>query len=288
MAPTSNLRRYRELKSAQSFIKKIIPALALSAYLSAFTGQVLAANDTSASVMRLEKVIGDVRLTSSGTESQIIEKMRLGSGDDITSYAKSYAFISLDSSKAVKLDANSQARIEQDKNRYEVVLESGNLIFDVDKPLESNESLEIRTANMTMGIRGTCAQVERRSDTLTSVSLLEGTVKCTLTDPATGGSQTVELHPGDHADLYTGSEYTNGFQIVTRKLSLEDLRGFSQQYLIEHPTLIQKIYDLTGIDLRSLTRDQVSSRLLLDETLETPIYDAGSSSPTAEYYLHGN
>ncbi len=256
--------------------------------LFTFTRPVCAANDASASVMRLEKIIGDVRLTSSGTETQIVEKMRLGSGDDITSYAKSYAFISLDSSKAVKLDANSKAQIKQNKSKYEVVLESGNMIFDVDKPLENNESLEIRTANMTMGIRGTCAQVEKRSDSVTSVSLLEGTVTCTLTDPATGKSQTVELHPGDHADLYTGSEYVNGFQIVTRKLTMDDLRGFSQQYLIEHPALIQKIYDLTGIDLRNLTQYQVNNRLLFDETGEIPIYDSGSTSPTAEYYLYGN
>ena len=176
--------------------------------------------NASASIMRLEKIIGNVKLTnSSGDVSQVIEKMRLNGGDDVASSAKSYAYISLDDNKAVKLDAKSDALVTKNNQKYEVVLQAGNLLFEVDKELQADEGFEIKTANLTMGIRGTCAQVERKSSNHTSVSLLEGSLLCTVTDPATGNSQSIHLSPGYHADFYTGSAYENGCNIITRRIS---------------------------------------------------------------------
>jgi ferric-dicitrate binding protein FerR (iron transport regulator) len=243
-------------------------------------------SDNSASVMRLEKTVGDVKVVdSAGKASQIIEKMRLGSGDDVASAAKSYAFISLDDSKVVKLDANSEAVVKKNNKNYELVLEAGNLLFNVDSPLKSDEGFEIKSATMTMGIRGTFAQVQRKSADTTDICLLEGSLSCTLTDPKSGKTQSIVLKPGDYAVFSTSSAYQEGGQIITRRATVDDLRGFTLQYIVDHQEVAQKIYEQSGIDLRSLTRQQADERLLRDESGQiTEIYD-GRTSPTADWYL---
>jgi hypothetical protein len=239
--------------------------------------------------MRLEKTTGDVKLTNaSGKASQIMEKMRLNSGDDIMSAAKSYAYISLDDSKAVKLDEQSEAVVSKNDNKYEVVLEKGNLLFNVEKPLEGTESLTIKSATMTMGIRGTCAQVVRGGDNVTSICLLDGTLSCTLTDNATGHTQSIVLLPGDYADFCTGPGYANNCQITTRKVTFADLRGFTLTYVWDHPELAQKIFDQTGLDLRGITMQQAETRQEQDEEGETVTVDYGRQSPTADWYLRNN
>ena len=243
----------------------------------------------TASVMRLEKTIGDVSVTaSSGSQSQIIEKMRLNSGDDVKSASKSYAYFNLDDAKAVKLDAQSEAVIKNNKNKYEVVLESGNLLFDVEKELKGNESFEIKTSNLTMGIRGTCAQVMVKDENTVIIDLLEGVLYCVLTDPVTGNSESITLVAGDHAIFSTGPGYMNNCQIIIRKIVFTDLRGFALDYIYEDQALAQKIYEQSGIDLRYMTRKLVDDILEQDENGKTIPVNEGRPSPTAQYYLNGH
>ncbi len=243
----------------------------------------------TASVMRLEKTIGDVSVTaSSGSQSQIIEKMRLNSGDNVKSASKSYAYFNLDEVKAVKLDAQSEAVIKNNKKKYEVVLESGNLLFDVEKELQGKESFEIKTSNLTMGIRGTCAQVKARSENVTVIDLLEGTLYCVLTDPVTGNSESITLVAGDHAIFATGAGFMNSCQILKRKILVSDLRGFALDYIYENPDLAQRIFEQSGIDLRYMTRKMVDDVLEKDENGEIVTVNEGRPSPTAQYYLTGH
>ena len=264
---------------------------ALAGGLILFCGSItsFAGNDTSASVMRLEKTTGDVKLTSSsGKASRIIDKMRLNSGDDVQSMNKSYAYISLDDSKVVKLDANSEAAVSKNGNKLKVELKSGNLLFDVEKALQDYESMEIQTTNMTMGIRGTCAQVEVKSANVTSISLLDGTLSCTVTDRSTGKSQSITLRAGDHADFCTGPGYMNNCQIITRRAVTEDVRGFALDYIYDRVHLSSKIYEQSGLDFRYMPRKQVDDRLALDEGGGTVPINTGRTSPDARSYYGGN
>jgi hypothetical protein len=245
-------------------IAKSICTFAMS--LCLLTSSVTAmASDTSASVIRLEQITGTVKVTdSAGNPSQIIDKMRLNNEDDVNTFAKSYAYISLDASKAVKMDAKSEAYVKKNKKKYELVLESGNLIFDVSSPLQSSESMQIKTTNMTMGIRGTCAQVQKVSKNFTRICLLDGTLDVTVKDPDSGKSQSVVLNPGDAADCLTGEIY-GGCTINVGKVVFGDLRGFALQHLLTHPDTCQRIYEQSGLDFRNLTQQQVNDRLSNDE-----------------------
>ncbi len=290
---TSNLinKEWMALRAKRKVLKKLIAAVIIPVclYVLSPCSYAGATADTSATIMRLEETTGDVKVTSaSGKASQIIQKMRLNSGDDVKSAARSYAYISLDDSKVVKLDANSEATIKKNGRKFEVSLESGNLIFDVDKALGSGESFEIKSATMTMGIRGTCAQVEKKADNSTSITLLDGNLTCTVTDPKTGKSSSVEIKPGEHAELSTGDAYANGCQVVKRKASFDDLRGFSLMYLVEHSDTVRRIYQQSGMDLRNLTMQRAAERLALDENGGSVSINDGRTSPTADWYYGGH
>ena len=106
--------------------------------------------------LRLEATEGTVTLKNAqGTAKSIKEGMKLYKGDVTTTAAKSYAYISLDSSKAVKMDENSSVSIKQNGTENEVFLSEGNLLFNVTVPLKKTESLNIRTSTMVTGVRGT-------------------------------------------------------------------------------------------------------------------------------------
>ncbi len=106
--------------------------------------------------LRLEKTEGTVTVESaSGKSLSLRNGMRLYSGTKIKTSEGSYAYISLDSGKAVKLDASSESEVRKSGKKLELNLLSGELFFDVTVPLEKDESLNIRTSTMVTGVRGT-------------------------------------------------------------------------------------------------------------------------------------
>ena len=73
---------------------------------------VLAEQSAEAKDMRLEATEGTVTLkNSSGKSLSVREGMKLYSGYTLKTSAKSYAYVTLDSSKVVKLDANSEVEV---------------------------------------------------------------------------------------------------------------------------------------------------------------------------------
>lgn len=272
----------------------ICAAATLAVMFPVVTSEAVDGAKATASVMRLEKTIGDVSVTqSSGKDAKVMAKMRLNSGDDVKSGAQSYAYISLDDNKAVKLDERSDALIKKDNKKLELLLQSGNLLFDVDKALAADESFEIKTSTMTMGIRGTFAQVEKKSENHTAVSLLDGTLSCTVTDPKTGKSQSVLLKAGEYADFYTGDGYPEGIQIIKRKVMLADLKNFSVQYILENRGTAGRILMSSGIDPTNIGPVQEDSQEQSQEHSSGGGSGGGGSdisgnngrkSPTAEWY----
>ncbi|MBR3555056.1 MAG: FecR domain-containing protein, partial [Oscillospiraceae bacterium] len=113
-----------------------------------------------ASVMRLELVEGSVTVrNASGVTVDYSESMQLYSGYSVDTGDDSYAYISLDESKAIKLDMNTSVVIKKSWRKLKVELKTGQLIFNVTTPLAGNESLEIRTSTMITGVRGSSGGV---------------------------------------------------------------------------------------------------------------------------------
>lgn len=120
---------------------------------------------TTATSISLSKTEGDsVKVkSSSGKEVKARKNMNLYSGYGVETGKESYVYLLLDKEKAVKLDQNTQISIKKEGRKNEINLETGELFFDVKKPLESGETVRIRTSNCIMGIRGTSGVVKAKT-----------------------------------------------------------------------------------------------------------------------------
>ncbi len=119
------------------------------------------AGDASATVMKIAGTSGTVKIaTEKGKDVTPSDGTKLLTGYTVKTAAASYCYISLDDAKAIKLDQNTKVKIEKSGKKIEITLKSGQLYFDVEKKLSGNESMNIKTSNLTTGIRGTSGTMQ--------------------------------------------------------------------------------------------------------------------------------
>ena len=129
----------------------------------------------TASTMRLMRADGTVSLADeAGEKLAMQEGMRLYSGQVISTGEKSRAGVSLDDAKAVTVGEESVAALYREGRKLALSLEDGAMFFSVSQPLEEDESFEIRTSTMILGIRGTSGAVEVISDEQCVITLASG------------------------------------------------------------------------------------------------------------------
>ena len=118
--------------------------------LSACSGGATAAS------MHLRRTEGTVSVSnSSGKDVPALDNLGLYSGYGVGTHSASYAWIDLDDVKLAKLDQNSEISIEKEGKNLEIEVKSGSLFFNVTEPLADDETMNIRTSTMLVGIRGT-------------------------------------------------------------------------------------------------------------------------------------
>ena len=136
-------------------MRKVLTIITLMAMLLSLAVPA-AAESAVGSTLRLEKTEGTVSVSNASGKAQTIKSgMRLYSGYKAGTAAKSYAYISLDDSKVVKLDAQSEVEVQKSGKKLEVMLSKGSFFFDVSQKVPGSESLNIRTSTMLTGVRGT-------------------------------------------------------------------------------------------------------------------------------------
>ena len=112
--------------------------------------------------------------------------MKLYAGYFIETEKDSTAHISLDDTKAVKLDETSIMEIVEQGDNLLLELKDGNLFFNVSEPLSEEETFRIKTSNAIMGIRGTSGYIVNKDKDRSAVYLLSGKAEITATSPVTG------------------------------------------------------------------------------------------------------
>lgn len=138
-------------------LKKISLILAIIVTLTNFS---FAAEVAKGKTIRLETFSGSVEVKSgSGKNVNVYEKMRVFDGYSIKTQNDAEVYLSLDDTKAVKLGSNTEVKVKKSWFSNKITVISGELFFNVTKPLESNEKLDISTPTMSMGIRGTSGSV---------------------------------------------------------------------------------------------------------------------------------
>lgn len=241
---------------------------------------ILAAESGTAATMSLKKTQGTVSVkNSSGRKMSMRSNMKLYNGYHVVTQKESYAWLELDGSKLAKLDADSEAEVRKNNRELELLLSSGNLYFNVTKPLEADETLNICTSTMVAGIRGTSGWVKVIDETCSRVYILEGHVECCVTDPVTGQTKQTTLHGGEWADFYVYEQTREGDKcdIVRKNYDRETIPGFVQTELAGDVPLCEEIYEDSGIDLRQLTDKEALARLKADEQADE---EAAKERPT--------
>lgn len=249
-------------------LKAIVCALMSSAMIMTLVTPASAAT-ARATTMKLEKTQGTVTLkTQNGSARKITKGMRLYNGNTLSTAKYSYAHISLDSTKAVKLDQSSSATLRQSGKQLELLVKSGKLFFNVSSPLTEKEDMNIRTSTMVTGIRGTCGAVEYVDVNKSKLYLIEGQVTLGSGDNATtvygGQTATVVLQPKQETG---GSEQPGGEnkpgesgetdkemeqKVMVETLTEEQIPPVALQEIVADPILQAKIEQTTKLKIEKI------------------------------------
>lgn len=223
-----------------------------------------AADTASGADLRLTATEGTVTLkNSSGKTLSVRDNMKLYSGYVLSTSAKSYAYVTLDSTKVVKLDASTKVEIRKSGSKLEMLVSAGKLFFNVKAPLSSGESLNIRTSTMVTGIRGTSGLVEVRDGETSAVSIYDGQVTVTTPNAAAeGGFQTATVAAGQTGtSLPVGS---GSWQVNLEDVAAEDIPGFAAVELQKDPDLQQRVAEATDLPVAEIAAG-AQERLEQDE-----------------------
>ena len=243
---------------------------------------VLLNSGIKATSMRLLRMEGTVTLEDiNGNEKSIVDNMRFTNGDALSTGEASLASIALDEHKIVTLDENSRAQFLREGNMLELNLTDGGVFFEVNKPLEEDESFDIRTSTMTVGIRGTSGYVHVDEDGIASLILTSGHVHITGINPTTGETKELDVNPGDRVQVYLFNDRAVGsvdFEID--EITEEELNQFIIDYLCENDELRVTVCAASGWSEEVILTLGNGSVTVTEETEETSETSETEEDPT--------
>lgn len=203
-------------------------------------------DSAKASTMRLMRTKGNVGiLNEEGEKISPEEEMRLYSGYHVSTRRRSFAWINLDNVKLSKMDASSEIEIRKSGKDLEIIVNEGKLYFNVTKPLDEDENLNIRTSTMSVGIRGTCGWVEVDEEGKAKAYILEGRVECSAVGPDGERGGSVNLSAGEVASFSP-----KDIKIQVESFEEKDVRPFVLEELADDEELREKIRQDSGLDLK--------------------------------------
>lgn len=240
----------------------------------------LATTTATASVLRLETITGDVTITNAaGRTLTAREDMRLLNGYTISTSSSSYAYVSLDDTKAVKLDALTTCTIRQQNSKLELLVETGNIFFNVSAPLSSSETMNIRTSTLATGIRGTSGTVWSDGENQSGVRLHTGSASVTTINPSAIGAEgyvddvsTAIISVGQEAvSTRDVSTSTTDLEIITT--GLDDYSGFELEAISNEDGLLDEILQNEDSPLTAEVFAETQARLEAEQALQEALSD---------------
>ncbi len=223
----------------------IIAALLLIAGLIAFF---LFRGKIRATTMRLLRLEGTVSMEENGREKAIKENLRLKSGNALNTEVKSLASIGLDDAKVVTMNETSRAEFTQKGKYLDLNLTRGSLFFEVDKPLEEDETFEIRTSTMVVGIRGTSGYVSVEGG-IEELILTDGHVHVVGTNPVTGEVKEADVSAGQRLRVYLYNDRkVDSIMFELEDITERELPEFVLRILREDSALLDRVIKATGWD----------------------------------------
>ena len=202
----------------------------------------------SATTMRILRIEGEVTLTDNGKDKTIKDNLRLNSGNALSTAVESLVSIGLDDVKIITLDQLSRAIFNQNGRKLDLELTAGSLFFEVQKPLEDEESMDIRTSTMIVGIRGTSGWVSVDGEH-EQLIVTDGHVHVIGTNSVTGEKKEIDVSAGERITVYLYNDRkVDSIEFKLEKVTERDLPEFLLERLRENRTLLDKVCRETGWD----------------------------------------
>ncbi|MBR5360506.1 MAG: FecR domain-containing protein, partial [Lachnospiraceae bacterium] len=228
--------------------KKLIIAIAAVVVIAivATVLILLAGGKYRATTMRLLRMEGTVNLEENGKSKTVIDNLRLKSGNAINTESASLASIGLDETKIVTMDELSRAEFSQKGKKLDLNLTKGSLFFEVKKPLEDDESFDIRTATMIVGIRGTSGYVTVDSDGNWNIVVTDGKVHVTGTNPNTGEVKEIDVEAGQRCTVYLYDRDKDSVMFTLDEVTEDEIPDFVVTIFRDEPELLDKVVSDTN------------------------------------------
>lgn len=228
------------------------------------------AAQTTADLLRLETIEGTVKMTTKNDKAiEIFDGIKLHNGYKVETDLGSYAYISLDSTKVIKLDSLSKVEIRKQGKSLEVLLISGSLFFNVTAPLESDENLNIRTSTTVTGIRGTCGVIKTvigsEWECIDSIQIWEGSTLVKAENPLNGKVVSEPVLTREFAiSTVSKNPADNRYAKITKgALDEQQLPGFAAVEVGKSQELREKLAE-NGYNVNVIV-EQAENRLMEDE-----------------------
>ncbi|MBQ3889878.1 MAG: FecR domain-containing protein, partial [Lachnospiraceae bacterium] len=200
-----------------------------------------------ATTMRMLRMEGTVSLEENGKVKAVREDLRLKSGNAVNTEAASLCSIGLDDTKIVTMNEVSRAEFSQKGKALELNLTKGSLYFEVSKKLASDESFEIQTSTMVLGIRGTSGYVSCDEEGHEYVLTTDGSVHVIGTNPQTGEVKEIDVPAGSKIVVYLYNDRTvDSIMFALEPVTEDEIPEFVIARLQENEELLDKVVNDTG------------------------------------------
>ena len=206
------------------------------------------ADTYEANTMRLLHYQGSVEIFDASGESRfVMENVRFSSGEVLQTGEDSLASVSLDDSKIVTLDANSRVEFIQEASHFRLNLLQGAIILDVQAKLDENESLDIQTSTMVVGIRGTLVfmseePTENAQEVRTKLGILEGTAQIDYEDQS-GAHRLMPVQAGRVVTIESQAKAGTGVSPVITEITSQDVAGFVSNRVLDDAVLTRRVIE---------------------------------------------
>ncbi len=202
----------------------------------------------TATTMRILRLEGEVTLEDNGSPKQVKENLRLKSGNALATALQSLVSIGLDDTKIVTLNEKSRAEFNQSGRKLDLELTAGSLFFEVSEPLTDEETFDIRTSTMVVGIRGTSGLVSVEGGN-ESLIISDGTVHVVGTNQYTGEVKEIDVSAGQKITVYLYNDReVDSIEFFLEEVTEHDMPEFALQRMRENEELLDKIVAETGWD----------------------------------------
>lgn len=235
-----------------------------------------------ARTIKLVKTEGYVNLVDeSGEIIYMRNNMRFPTGSTLSTGTDALATIAFDDSKLVTLQEDSEASFVKHGKKMELDLKAGGVFFDVNKPLKSDETFDIKTSTMVCGIRGTSGYVYIDEEGNSVLVLTSGHVHIIGTNPANDSSKETDVSAGQKLTVYVTPDSVEFYlvDITEADLSISHL-----SYLCGNSSVLNETCAATGWRaevIRALAIGENPDDLIDSEPAETAeITDLTTESTT--------